>query len=725
MHTVFVGLCCLLSSFLIAQGDSYSKSVGERPNIQAVALDDTPQIDGEILHDPVWQKIHPIAAMWQSKPSIGSPASERTEIRIAYSSTTLYLSAVCYDSEPKKLVAADNRRDASLDNMDAFLFILDTYHDGQNGFVFGTNIEGLEYDAQVTNEGIGGFGGGRQRGGSIGGFNLNWDGSWQVKTQVGDFGWSAEFAIPLRTLRFAAGNDKVWGINFRRNIQKNNEIDYWASLPLEFNLNRVSLAGTVSNLHLKSPGNLKLIPYVLSSTSIHNTGSKSVQVDFDAGADMKYSVSPSMTLDITYHPDFAQVEVDDEQINLDRFNLFFPEKRPFFLENAGLFSVGSPGEVDLFFSRRIGIAEGGSVVPISAGARLSGKINKTNIGLLSMFTESRFDVQTPKNNFSAARISHEFKARSSVGALFVSKQPLGSEIGHFNRTYAIDGKWGLGQKAQLSGFIAKTKSPNDLGDNYALKMQARYDWKGWLLNAAYTEVARSFNPEVGFLRRTAFRKPEVLIFRRIRPKDFHGFLEFRPHVSYRGFWGIDGYQETGFLHIDNHWVWKNGLEIHTGINFTTEGVRNDFTLVEVLVPKGVYKHKEAQIVFRTNASKTLSISTFHRLGGFFGGKRYANRVSLNLRLGDKFNAVTSVNNNIIQLPGGDFNTNIFSSRLSYSFTPRTFAQALIQYNSVTNKWSANVRFGKLRDANTGLFLVLNTATESFLIKYSRVIELIK
>jgi Domain of unknown function (DUF5916) len=328
--------------------------VKQRPSVQATLLESEMKIDGEVRNDDVWSAIKPIDEMWQGKPNSGFPATEKTEIRIGLTATTFYLAVVCYDKEPDKLVVSDARRDATLDNTDSFLFILDTYHDGQNGFLFGSNPIGIEYDGQVDNEGQGNNSTNRMQAGVVGGFNLNWDASWEVKSITGDFGWSAEFAIPLRTLRFASGEDQVWGINFQRNIRKTNEIDYWAALPIQFDLKRLSLAGTLTGLKLKSPGNLKLIPYVLGQATKEYlpTGNKTTYRPA-VGMDVKYSITPAVTLDLTYNTDFAQVEVDQQQINLDRFNLFFPEKRPFFLENAGFFSVGSPGEVDLFFTRRL------------------------------------------------------------------------------------------------------------------------------------------------------------------------------------------------------------------------------------------------------------------------------------------------------------------------------------------------------------------------------------
>ncbi len=713
-------------------GQDNTTTTNIRPATEAISLETGPAIDGDVLNDPVWQGIVPFGDLVQTQPNYGQAATEQTDIRIAYTEETFYVSVVCYDSRPGQLVVSDARRDANLDNTDAFIFILDTYKDGQNGFIFGTNSLGVEYDAQVDNEGQGNNNVNRQQGGTIGGFNLNWDASWEVETQVSDIGWSAEFAIPLRTLRFQAGKD--WGINFRRNIRKSNEIVYWASMPIGFNLNRLSLAGTLTGLDLRSPGNLKLIPYVLGKLEKDFTATDPTS-DFtpEIGGDIKYSITPSLTLDATYNTDFAQVEVDEQQVNLDRFNLFFPEKRPFFLENAGLFSVGSPGEVDLFFSRRIGIGDNGNIVPIIGGARLSGKLNRTNVGFLSMFTDDVQDAGIEKNNFTVARVNHEFKGRSALGAIVINRAGLESD-NDYNRTYAIDGKLGLGRKARMSGFYARTSDPNDTINAHSYKFQTDYVWNNWEMRGAYTEVGQGFNPEVGFLFRSAFRKPEALVLYHLRPRnEASRILELRPHVSYRGFWNFDGFQETSFLHIDNHWEFKSGLEVHTGFNVTSEGVLEAFPISEgVLVQPGTYDHTEAQLVLFTNQSKAVSINIRSVAGGSFGGDRYLNSGTLRLRGGDKFNAALTYQYNKFNLPGGEFTANIFGSQLSYSFTPNMYLQGFIQNNTVDKLWAVNVRFGWLQRANTGLFVVYNhnirdgdPLNNSFIIKYSRMFDLVK
>lgn len=716
-------------------GDHIDLSSSARPSAKAILVEEKPIIDGDVKNDAFWRSVSAFGDLVQTRPDAGAPASEKTEIRIAYDQESFYIAVVCYDQEPERLVVSDARRDASLDNTDAFMIILDTYHDGQNGFVFGTNALGVEYDAQVDNEGIGNFNLNRQQGGIIGGFNLNWDASWTVKAKTGDFGWSAEFSIPFRTIRYRSGEDQVWGLNFRRNIRKTNEIVYWSPIPINFDLNRLSLAGTLTGLNLRSPGNLKVIPYALArAVKDFTLPVPETELSADAGVDLKYSVTPSLTLDLTYNTDFAQVEVDDQQVNLDRFNLFFPEKRPFFLENAGQFSVGSPGEVDLFFSRRIGIGEDGQVVPITGGARLSGKVNNTNLGFLSMFTQSLNDFHIEPNNFTVARVNHEFAAkRSAIGGIFINRQGLGESNNDFNRTFALDGKLGLGQKARISGYLAKTATPDITEADHSLKLQGNYDWNGWSFMAGYTEVGEGFNPEVGFLLRSAFRKPEFRALYQWRMNGKFGLMELRPHVSYRSYWTFDGFQETKFLHIDNHWEWENGLEIHTGVNLTTEGVLAPFEISSgIIVPAGTYEHSEAQLVLMTNASKNISVSTRHILGGFFGGKRYANSATLRLRFGDRFNSEFILNHNDIRLPEGNFIAKLFGSRLSYSFTPRIYTQGLIQFNSVSDLWSANIRFGWLQQANSGLFLVYNelrksssVLNRSFTVKYSYLIDILK
>ena len=308
------------------------------PAFAALPSESAPLLDGVVLGDPVWDEAAPATGFRQTQPDEGAPASERTEVRVVFTDSTLYVGVVCYDADPGSIAIADSRRDASLDDGDSVQFILDTFLDRQSGFVFGTSPAGQEYDGQVVNAGEGRLGRSTTTSsGSGAGFNGNWDGAWDVRTSVSDVGWSAEFAIPFRTLSYPDRDVQTWGLNVQRNIRRRNEIVYWAPLPRQYNLLRLSMAGQLSGIRpAPAVRDLKIVPYVAGDLTRFDEGRRTTALG-DAGVDLKYNVTPALTLDLTYNTDFAQVEVDDQQINLDRFNLFFPEKRPFFLENAGVF----------------------------------------------------------------------------------------------------------------------------------------------------------------------------------------------------------------------------------------------------------------------------------------------------------------------------------------------------------------------------------------------------
>ncbi len=720
------------------------------PLAHSVRTTTAPVVDGAILNDPAYANARPVSGFLQNTPDAGRPASERTEVRIVHTNDTIFFGVICYVRDPNTIIIADSRRDSSLNETDSFQIILDTYLDKQNGFVFGTNPAGIEYDGQVTNEGQGsgrfrGRGGGRRTGGSRqqrgsgGGFNLNWDGVWQVSTKVLDYGWTAEIAIPFRTLRYPTGEKQTWGINFQRNIRQRNERSYWAPLPRQFDLNRISLAGELRGLEVPTQRNMKFTPYVLAEAMHRTETLRTTQVG-NVGADFKYSITPSLTLDATYNTDFAQVEVDDEQINLDRFNLFFPEKRPFFLENAGLFSVGEPGQVEIFFSRRIGLGENGEQIPILGGGRLSGKIGNTNIGVLNMQTGSVDSTGTPSQNFSVARVRQDFANRSNIGAIVVNRQAMGDLTPNrdSNRVFAVDGLLGIGQGGTVSGFLAQTETPGgEPQDTHAYGISARHDSERTRLRIGYTEVAPNFTPEVGFLAREGYRQMSASVFTFFRPDNSHGIHEFRPHVNHTTTLDFTtGLHESQRTHVDNHIEWTNGYEIRTGMNITREGVFEPFPISpNVTVPAGRYDHQEAQIGFNTNQGAPVSFEMRTYIGGFFGGNRTELRPSLSVRTGETLSAQVEWGYNDIRLPGGNFVTNLGRIRISYSFSTRMFVQALVQYNDLADLWSSNVRFGLLSDANTGLFIVYNDiqgfgsrnpigAGQTLTIKYSHLFDIL-
>ena len=718
------------------------------PVARAHRVEQGPEIDGDVLGEAVWAAASPETGFRQNTPDEGEPASERTEVRIVYTGDTIYFGVVCFVRAAATIIVSDARRDSSLVETDSFQIVLDTYRDEQNGFVFGTNPAGLEYDGQLTNEGegSGGIGGGlvqrsgsQQQRGSGGGFNLNWDGVWQVATRVTDVGWTAEFAIPFRTLRYASDAVQTWGINFQRNIRHRNEQSYWAPLPRQFNLNRLSLAGELRGLEVPPPRNLQLNPYVLGKTLRRDVDTRATMLG-DVGADLKYSVTPSLTLDLTWNTDFAQVEVDDQQINLDRFNLFFPEKRPFFLENAGLFSVGQPGELELFFSRRIGIGDDGERIPIRGGGRLSGQVGaNTHIGVLNMRTATVDATGTPSNNFTVARVRQDLPNRSNLGAMVVDRRAAGelAAAGDVNRSYAVDGRWGIGEAVTLSGFGAGTDTPGVRGSTHAYNVAASYESERYRYGGGFTEVAPGFNPEAGYYARRAYRRVDGAFRTAFRPENSIGFHEWTPHAAVFLIRDFDtGQVESDWIHLDNTMEWRNGFWASTALNLTTEGVLEPFEIYpEVFVPADRYDHAEAQLRFRTDQGAPLSLEFFSVFGGLFGGRRSTVSPRLSLRLGERFNTQVSWERNDLDLPVGVFVTNLARLRLNYSFTTRVFVQALVQYNDRRRLWSSNVRFAVLSDANTGFFIVYDDiegvdrfrpagAGRSLTVKYSHLFDLL-
>ena len=712
-----------------AHGDLLALESMPRPSATAVRTADPPVLDG-VLDDEPWRHAPVLTGFVQAEPLEGQPATEATEVRLLYDNEAVYVGVRLHDRSPTEIVVTSTRRDSGLGDQDSFQVIFDTFRDGQNGFVFGTNASGIQYDAQVRNQG---------------GPATSWDGSWDVSTQNGEAGWTAEFRIPLRTLRYGPP-PQLWGVNFMRNIQRRRERTYWAPLPRQFTLGRLSSAGALQGLNLAAPRNLKLLPYVSSSANRNFTAGSNTRVVGDVGIDAKVGLTGSLNLDLTYNTDFAQVEVDTQQINLTRFNLRFPEKRPFFLENSGLFGVGasgggltSSGDLDLFFSRRIGLDEVGNLVPILGGARLTGKAGGYNVGVFNMQTDSV--GQRAGDNFTVARVSRDLPSRSGFGAIVINKTATGDLAGEddWNRTFGVDGRVGVGERFTVGGFAAGTRTPGLTGRQHAWNVASTYDDGKTRLNFDYGIVGDDFNPEVGFLENTlGYRRWYVRFQETMRQERIRGwgFREFLPHIGYtRHDYLDDGSLQNADLHIDNHWDWENGYYISTAINGTWEGLRDSFEIFPgIVVPPG--EHGGLRLTLRSNTDQRKWLFGRHQwdIGRFLDGDQQSHIVQMIVRQGGTFALDTSWRHRRIDLPGGAFRTNLGNMRVTYNFTPSVFVQSLIQYNDRTQRWSTNLRFHWLQTAGTGLFVVYND-TESlqgmgpvnraFIFKYVQQFDLLR
>ena len=675
-----------------------------------------PVIDGR-LDDAAWRDATPLTGFLQRELHEGQPVSEQTEVRIITDRDAIYVGAWLYDRDPRSIVPGEKIRDVAIDNSDYFAIIFDTYLDRQNGFVFATTPAGVEYDGQVAKEGEGGgvqqAGQNRASAGSMGGFNINWDATWLVRTSTDSLGWYAEFRIPYSTLRYAGGERQSWGLNLARGIRRKGEDAYWAFIPRQFNLYRLSRAGTIELTNIPTQRLATITPYVLGGTQRNFAVDATAQRTSETGFDAKYGITPSLTLDLTYNTDFAQVEVDEVRTNLTRFPLFFPEKRPFFLENAGAFSAGTPQSVDLFFSRRIGIDPLGHAVPIRGGGRMSGRVAGLTVGALEIVTDGVRGVQ-PSNSYSVARVTRELPNRSRLGVLGVNRIAVDSTASR-NMTYAVDGRLGVGEAVTFDGWAAKTATPSRTGDDAGYSMRGAYSSSTWSTSARVIQVGPDFNPEVGFLTRSGgFRYYEVMMQHLVRNPELRWLKDWNPHASLRNYYKPDGYYQSGWLHIDiTELEFADGGRFGPEINMYHEGLQQPFTIAPgVTLPVGSYAYNSVGLDWTSNASAPLNILLRGDFGPFYDGRRNGGNATLTFRRGASLSTSILADYQDVHLAEGNFRRQLLGARVAYFFTPRIFVSSLTQYSNQAQAWTANARFAWLSTAGTGLFIVFNDGEQA-------------
>jgi len=668
-----------------------------------------PVIDGR-LNDPAWLDVPPITGFIQRELHEGAPVTERTEVRIITDGQALYIGAWLYDSNPAAIVPGEKVRDGDISKSDYFGIMVDTYHDRQNGFVFTTTPAGIEYDAQVVSEGEGGGiqlpGQTRVMAGSLGGFNLNWDGTWTVATSRDSAGWYAEFRIPFTTLRYGAGERQSWGLNLVRSIRRKNEEAFWSFIPRQFSLMKISRAGTLEGIRVPSRRVWTVTPYALTGMERNFVLDTAARSRSDVGGEIKYGVTPSLTLDLTYNTDFAQVEVDEQRTNLTRFPLFFPEKRPFFLENAGIFSAGTPQAVDLFFTRRIGIDSLGQPVPIVGGGRITGRVGDFTVGALQIFTQHQ--------GYSVARVSRELAARSRIGVIAVQRLATGN-TGDWNRVYGVDGRVGIRDAWTIDWWGAASSAPGPDGDAAAYSARLGYETGSWSNLARVIQVGSGFDPQVGFLnRRGGYRFYEATVMWKKRFPSIPWLKDWHQHVGYRGYYGVDGFWQEGRVHLDiTEWSLDNGAMVGPEVNIEHQGLQQPFAIAStVTLPVGSYDYTSLGFDFGTNPSAPLSLLLRADVGGFYNGTRRGGSVTLGARHGSSLTTSLLIEYNDVRLDQGNFVRTLIGTRIAYFFTPRVMLQTLVQYSNQARVWTANARFGWLSTAGTGLFVVFNEGRDA-------------
>jgi len=681
----------------------YSKDDAGRVAVSATRIATPPKIDGR-LDEEIYAHVPALTQFVQAEPNEGADVSERTEAWVMYDDKNIYIACRCWDRNPDRIVANEMRRDSpNLRNNDNFAVELDTFHDRRNGFLFYVTPLGALFDGLTTDE--------RQN-------NSDWNTVWEGKAGRFDGGWIAEIAIPFKSLRYAPGREQIWGINLRRNIRAKNEWTYIAPLKAAWGqtaIFRVSAAATLNGLEAPPAGkNLEVKPYAISrrSTDLVSRPAVHGEVDPDAGIDLKYGITKSMTADVTINTDFAQVEEDEAQVNLTRFNLVFPEKREFFLEGVGNFSFGGgtggfggsapppPGATQsplsgdapaLFYSRRIGIS-GTRTVPIVGGGRLTGKTGPWNIGVLNITSDNDETAGALQTNFTVMRMRRDILRRSTVGGMFTSRSKAVNGIGS-NQVWGLDANFAFWQNVYASGFVAQSATDGREGDDYSYRAQFNYAADKYGLTLDRIEVQPNFNPEVGFLRREAFRESVVGGRYSPRPTDSRFVRKYYYDGTFTYITDIHNVLQSSAGVANYRVELQNSDLLQVTYNRSHETLTAPFLISEgVRIPVGSYDFHSVMGAYNPGQQHHISGSASIEVGSFYDGDKttaaFRGRVSLTPRLAVEPN----ISLNWIDLPVKAFTNTVLGQRTLYSMTPRMFLTALVQYSSSTTTLSANVRF---------------------------------
>lgn len=662
------------------------------------------RLDG-LLSESFWSSARVIDDFRTREPQEGGQPSERTEIRIVWDADNLYVGVMAFDSEPDQVVARLRQRDKlmsgggfgrlSFQGDDAIALLLDPFDDDRNGIILATNANGAQFDALLTDEG--------------GQINVDWQGVWDVAGTRTAEGWSAEFAIPWRSIRYPAGADTDWGLNIMRTIPRKQEDILWRSWEREGGgFERVGRAGSVAGLTgLPEPGaNIEIKPFVLAgSRGKRGADGLDYQGEFDAGLDLKAELRPGLVLDLTVNTDFAQVEVDDQQVNLTRFSLFFPERRDFFLENAGIFEFGRTGfgggpPFLMFFSRRIGISSDGPV-PIRGGGRLTGRVGDQTVGLLSVVTDEVPGQQ--QELFNVARIKRDVGESGYIGAMITDRQGDGGR----NTVGGFDARLRVNSRIVAEGFAARSWTEGDGGEGNVLAGSINYttDLNGGFLQLL--QIDEGMNAESGFISRRDFRSAQVNLRQSVRP-GFAGIRKIDLRVNSEWGWTTTGdFQEREWgpsLRFDL----ESGGDINLSYNFGSSQVDDAFTLAGS-VPVGPGRYSVDGWSFRGGTSRARSV----RLAGsverkdFYNGSIATTGGTLTWSPSPALTFEPQFRRSDVKLPTGEFVADITAFRLTWAFSPKMTTTAFVQHNSLTDQIVTNVRFNFVHRPGSDFFLVFS------------------
>ncbi|MCC7124678.1 MAG: carbohydrate binding family 9 domain-containing protein [Acidobacteria bacterium] len=678
-----------------------------------------PRIDGS-LNDEEWLLAPVQGNFVQREPRFGAPASERTEFRVLYDDRHIYIAVWAWDSDPSGILASELKRDSGLRKGDQIKINFDTFHDHRNAFYFSTNPLGAYKDANSV-----------ENGRTI---NYDWNAVWNNKTSIDDKGWYVEAAIPFSQLRFRSSVGEVlWGLNVCRIILRKNEEAYWVPFPREWGsagFARMSGAGVLSGLdQLRARRRMEFVPYILPTATRDYVQQNAAARDAKFGGDFKIGITNELTADLTFHTDFAQVEADQEVVNLSRFSLFFPERRQFFTEGAGIFDYGKsasglsgdaaasdPGLLALFYSRRIGLADG-QEVPILGGGRVTGRVGQYALGVLNVSTEDatvrRNGVPGPMEgaNFTVLRVKRNILSKSSIGGVLLNSA---GGISDYNRAVGVDAGFFLGQNFTVIGLLAKTQSDDAVmarlpseGAEMAGVVDVNYKTDRYGFGAQYQDVGARFNAEMGFIPRVDIRATKARAAWTPRPR-WRGVRQmlFSSQVEY--FEDHRGRVNSRTQSLEAQMQRQDTSSARVTLKREVDNPLIPFAAAGTSIVPGAYQWTTAQFNVVTNQARRVYGSATVDVGGFYNGERQSIQGAVNFIIGRTLLFEPNYTRNRITLPGRDvYTSNVLNVRVSHSFSPNLFLKGFAQFNDDRRTASFNFLFWYIYKPGSDLYIVFN------------------
>ncbi|MEE2821519.1 MAG: DUF5916 domain-containing protein [Acidobacteriota bacterium] len=681
---------------------------------RAIRVEDSPKLDGN-LNETLWSRVPIVSEFTQRDPEVGEPATEKTTVKIIYTNESIFFGVTCYDSQVENIIANERTRDSQLQSDDTFEIIIDTFHNRRDGFLFRTNALGTKFDSTIMDEGR------RQ--------NRNWDERWRVATSINEAGWVIEMEIPFESLRMPDEQQQRWGIDFKRSIRRKNEEVAWSNYSRDFEFRQVSQAGMLVGLSdLVAKHKLRIKPYATGGVSrAFKRGESTTKHLFDIGLeDVKYQLTPSLTLDFTANPDFAQADVDEQISNLTRFSVLFPEKREFFLESANLFDFGPGGrgrELRLFHSRTIGLSPTREAIDILAGIKLTGKLKGLDMGFINAQTDDSQDVEG--NNFTVLRVRKKILSRSTIGTMITNRQSSSDK--DYNRTLGLDANFVFFDNLHLESFLAKSETPEIEEDDWlARPLGVSWNTDFFSASAEHTIIGRNFNAEMGFIPRTDINKSEVDFEVSPRP-DSEWIRQFDFNAGIEYITNRENVLETRDQQLGFGVAFESGDSFRFGYARTFEFLEKSFRLRgKIRVAPGSYHSNRFMTHFiASRARKVSGFFQYQKENDFWDGSRTSLNIRPNIKWSQNlsFNAGFRLDN--VKLPGGEFYSKVGNIEINYNFTNNWLTKTTVQYDNIQDEVGVNFRLNWIYQPGDDFFLVYNQEGSSgqtdraIIIKFTR------